>query len=293
MESTEKLNNHPLVAVVGQTATGKSALAMILAQKFGGEIIAADSRTVYRGMDIGTAKPTPEEQKIVKHHLIDVVDSSTYFSVADFKRLANAAIADVTSRGKLPILVGGTGLYADAVLYNFQFRAPANPAKRRELEALDVAELQARLLAEGIPLPANAQNPRHLIRALETGGASATREPLRPNTLLIGLQVDQEALRERINKRVDAMVEAGLVDEVRRLAGRYGWDVPALQAPAYKAFRPYIEGSTTLEDAKQQFVQYDWQYARRQKTWFKRNKDIVWICKSEDAIDLVTTFLNK
>ena len=283
----------PLVVIVGQTASGKSDLAIKLALHFNGEIIAADSRTVYRGLNIGTAKPTANEQKLVKHHLIDVVDPTTTFSAANFKRLANAAIADVANRGKLPILVGGTGLYVDAVIYDFQFRGPADPDIRHELERLDVAQLQARLRGRGIPLPSNSQNPRHLIRALETGGEPGTRKALRPNTLVLGLMPDPEVLRKRIAKRVDGMVEHGLVDEVRTMAGRYGWDAPGLQAPAYKAFRPYVEGNDSFEDAKNRFIQYDWQYARRQKTWFKRNGDIVWISKTEEAVDLVTTLLNK
>jgi tRNA dimethylallyltransferase len=286
-------NEPDLVVIVGQTASGKSALAMELARRFDGEIIAADSRTVYRGMDIGTAKPTDEDRAAVPHHLIDIINPDESFNVSDFQRLAKIAIADIAKRGRLPILVGGTGLYVDAVIYNFAFRSPADPKFRKELEGLGVKDLQARLIDQGIPLPANAQNPRHLIRSLETGGQIAARGPLRSNTLVIGLQVEPELLREKIIWRVDAMVQAGLVEEVRQLAAHYGWGVPALQAPAYKAFRLYADGTDTLEAAKQQFVQYDWQYARRQKTWFKRNKDIMWISNSEEAVDLVTTFLNK
>lgn len=284
----------PLVVIVGQTASGKSGLAIKLARQFNGEIIAADSRTVYRGLNIGTAKPTAGEQKGVRHHLIDVVDPATSFSAANFKQLADAAIADVTARGKLPILVGGTGLYVDAVVYDFQFRAPADPSVRRELGQLDVSALQARLRDRGIPLPANSQNPRHLIRALETGGETATRKPLRPNTLILGLMLDPGVLRDRIVQRVDDMVKRGLIDEVRVMAERYGWGAPGLQAPAYKAFRPYVAGENmSLEDAKKRFAQYDWQYARRQRTWFRRNKDIVWISKTEEAVDILTTMLNK
>ena len=288
-----EIGRSPLVVIVGQTASGKSALAMDLARRFDGEIVAADSRTVYSGLDIGTAKPTPLEQKSVKHHLIDVVDPTTNFSVADFKRLASAAIADIASRGRLPILVGGTGLYVDAVIYDFQFRAPANPTLRLSLEGLTVNELQARLVDQGIALPTNSQNPRHLIRALETGGQVGVRGSLRPDTLVIGLQADAERLKDRIARRVDAMVQDGLVGEVQRLAELYGWDAPALQAPAYKAFRAYVDGQVTLDVAKQEFVRLDWQYARRQKTWFKRNKDIAWINLPEEAVERVTTFLNK
>lgn len=282
----------PLIVIVGQTASGKSALAMDLARRFNGEIIAADSRTVYRGMDIGTAKPSIQDRTLVQHHLIDVVNPNQSFSVADFQRLANAAIVDVANRGKLPIMVGGTGLYVDAVIYNFSLRTPANPELRKELDKLSVRELQARLVDQGLPLPVNAQNPRHLIRALETSGEAAARGPLRPRTLVVGLQIDPESLRDKIAQRIDGMVEAGLVEEIKRLVAQYGWDVPALQAPAYKAFRPYLEGRISLDEAKQQFARYDWQYARRQRTWFKRNKDIVWKNRTEEIVDLITSFLN-
>ncbi len=286
--------NQPfLVVILGQTASGKSALALDLARRFNGEIIAADSRTVYRGMDIGTAKPTAEERAEIPHHLIDIVNPNELFTVADFQKQANVAIADITARGKLPILVGGTGLYIDAVIYNFQLRSPADPKQRQELSSLSVEELQQRLAEQGIALPENRKNPRHLIRTLETGGQTGDRTKLRPNTLVIGLQVTPEELRKKITKRVDTMVENGLVDEVRRLAAQYSWDAPALAAPAYKAFRPYIVGECSLQEAKQQFIHNDMQYAKRQKTWFKRNPDIVWISKPEESVELVTTSLNK
>ncbi len=164
-----------LVAIVGQTASGKTALAIELAQRFSGEIIAADSRTLYKGMDIVTAKPSAEERKVVPHHLIDVSTPDKPLTVADFKRLATAAITDITARGKLPLLVGGTGLYVDAILYDFQFNNPVNASYRNSLGAKEIAELQAMVLYQGIPLPENPLNKRHLIRALETNGATATK----------------------------------------------------------------------------------------------------------------------
>lgn len=286
-------NNTPVVAVVGPTASGKTALAIELARRFSGEIIAADSRTVYKGMDIGTAKPTPQELAAVPHHLINVATPDTQFTVADFQRLARAAMADISSRGKLPFLVGGSGLYIDAVLYNFSLRAPADSAQREELQELSLDGLQGLLIERGIPLPENARNPRHLVRALETEGAAPMREPLSSYALIIGLDPGREVLREKITRRVDLMVEAGFIDEVRRLAKQYGWDAPGLQAPGYRAFRQFIEGEGSLEEAKQLFIQNDMQYAKRQKTWFKRNPDIHWISKTAEAVELVTTLLNK
>lgn len=289
----------PLLVVVGETASGKSALAIELAERFGGEIICADSRTVYRGMDIGTAKPTLADRERVPHYCLDLVTPDESFTVADFKREALAAMADISARGKLPILVGGTGLYIDAILYDFTFRPLPDKTIRAELTTLDVQELQNRLMERAIELPNNPQNPRHLVRALETGGAQPGRQPLRPNTLIIGLSVEREVLKERITARVDQMISDGLVDEVRRVSEKYGWDVPALQAPAYKAFRDYfdnIDGSISLDQAKAETVNNDLRLAKRQRTWFKRNKSIQWFDnrgKMNEIVELTTTFLNK
>jgi tRNA dimethylallyltransferase len=286
-------SNPPLIAIVGQTASGKTALAIDLAMRFNGEIIAADSRTVYRGMDIGTAKPTKKERVAVPHHLLDVVDPDQPFTVSDFQKLARRAIDDITSRGKVPFLVGGSGLYIDSVIYNFSFRAPADPKERHRLEMLSVEELQRELVQRGLPLPPNPRNSRHLIRSLETGGEASSATELRPNTLVLGLSIDADVLKQKLEHRVDAMVAQGFIDEVRLLANQYGWGNRALQAPGYRAFHQYIEGKSTLQNAKQQFVRNDYQYARRQKTWFKRSKDIHWISNPEESVELVTTFMNK
>ncbi len=283
----------PLVVIVGPTASGKSALAMRLARQFDGEIIAADSRTVYRGMDIGTAKPTPQDQQIVKHHLIDVVEPNERFTVADFKNCAVAAIADIAARGKTPFLVGGSGLYIDAVLYNFTFRKPANVSERERFEVMSVEALQALLAERAIALPANKSNPRHLIRSLETNGQTPERAALRPNTLILGIGMSKEALELAIRERIDRMIEGGFIQEVETLATQYGQSLSAFDTPGYKEFKLYLDGELSLEEAKQQFVRAHLQYAKRQMTWFKRNKDIVWISKTEGAVDLVTTFLNK
>lgn len=286
-------HNPPLIVILGQTASGKSALALDLARRFNGEIIAADSRTVYKGMDIGTAKPSAQDQELVRHHLVDIVRPDEPFTVADFQRLAQDAIADIARRGKVPFLVGGSGLYIDAVIYEFSFRRPADPVERQRLEALSADELRALVDEQGIAFPASDQNPRHLIRALETAGEVPARSQLRPNTLVIGLHASKDVLSEKIRQRVEAMVQHGFADEVAGLAEQYGWDVPALQAPGYKEFRLYLAGQISLEQAKQTFVRSHVQYAKRQKTWFKRNPDIHWISNPAESVDLVTTLLNK
>lgn len=280
-----------LVAIVGETASGKSALAMRLAEVFDGEIICADSRTIYKGMDIGTAKPTAADRAHIPHHVLDVVTPDQPFSAADFQRLANEAIADIQSRGKLPILVGGTGLYVDAVLYDFSFRESADPLERAEYEKLSVKELQQALVENGIALPNNPQNPRHLIRALETGGQVSERQPLRGMTLILGLKIDKDLLENRIAKRVDDMITTGLIAEVESLAAKYSWDAPGLQTIGYREFRDFLSGIGTLEDAILRLKQSTRHFAKRQRTWFKRNTDIQWVSDFEQAETLVQNLL--
>jgi tRNA dimethylallyltransferase len=285
--------NSPLIAIVGETASGKTALAIELAKRFGGEIIAADSRTVYKGMDTITAKPTPEDREIVPHHLLDVVEPNQRFSAADFKRLANEAIEEIEQRGNVPFLVGGSGLYIDAVLYDFEFRGEANDVLRTELQTLSIEQLQRHIEERHLPMPENRRNLRHLIRVIETDGAVTPKKSLRPNTLVLGIEVEREVLRARIASRVDVMVEQGLVQEIKQIADEYGWDAPALQTPGCIAFRNYFEGNLELDEAIKQFTREHVQLAKRQRTWFRRNKDAQWICKTEEAVDLATTFLNK
>jgi tRNA dimethylallyltransferase len=283
----------PLVVIVGETASGKTALAIEMAQQFNGEIIAADSRTVYKGLDIGTAKPTAEEQQAVPHHLLDVVTPDQVFTAADFQRLTKAAINQISNRGGVPLLVGGSGLYVDAVLYDFEFRGPADEERRKELQGLSVERLQEMISEQDLPMPENSRNARYLIRTLETAGIQGKRKPLRPNTLVLGLTIDREELRQKLAQRVDLMVEQGLVHEVETMAEIHGWAAPGLQAPGYKAFHAYVDGEIPLEEAKALFTQNDMQLAKRQRTWFRRSPDIHWISKKEEGVDLITTFLNK
>lgn len=283
----------PLLVIVGPTASGKSDLAVRLAQKFGGEIVAADSRTIYKGLDIGTAKPNNIQRQLVRHHLIDIVNPNQRFTVADFQGRAQNIINDIVSRGRLPILVGGTGLYVDSVVYNFSFRKVAEPSVRARFNAMTVDELRNLIGERGFALPENDSNRRHLIRVLETDGQVSGRSPLRPSTLILGIDVDKVQLQARIAKRIDRMVADGLVSEVKGLIALYGQDCLALQAPAYRAFLPYISGDISLREAKQLFARFDIQYAKRQKTWFKRNQDINWICSLTQSVDIVTSFLSK
>lgn len=259
-EVSKKLSSKPaLLVIVGPTASGKTALAIELAQKFNGEIICADSRTVYKHLDIGTAKPSPEEQKVVQHHLLDVVEPDEPFTASDFKKLASEAIQDISARSKLPIMVGGSGLYVDAVLFDYQFSEAG--AKR------------------------DKTNPRHVDKS-----AQGSRGEMRSNTIVLGLKVDRETLRSRITTRVDAMVAAGFLKEVAYLLGRYP-DSKALDAPGYKAFRRYLEGQISLDEAKSLFIKNDLALAKRQMTWFRRNNAIQWFDSAQGALTAATNLL--
>jgi tRNA dimethylallyltransferase len=284
----------PLVIILGETASGKSALGMELAKKFSGEIICADSWTVYKGFDIGTAKPTREDRAEVPHHLLDVADPAEGFSAAVFQRLAKRAIADIAARGKLPIMVGGTGLYIDSILYDYSFLPPSDPGLREELNKLTLDELLVRceeleLDTTGIDL----RNKRRIIRLIENDGVRPTKELARSNTLVLGVHRPLDELRERITERIDSMVEQGFVEEVKKLGESYGWDCEPMRAPGYRAFADYVRGAVTLDAAKQRFRQNDLQLAKKQRTWFKRNHSIQWISDRSSVEDILTTFLNK
>jgi tRNA dimethylallyltransferase len=283
----------PLIVVLGQTGSGKSTLALDLAQRFKGEIIAADSRTVYKGMDIGTAKPSVEDRQLVPHHLIDIVAPDEPFTAADFQRQARVAIGDIAARGRVPIMVGGSGLYIDAVLYDFNFQGAQNVTERDRLQKMSVEELQGILIEHAIALPKNEKNPRHLVGAVLHDGVVKEPQVLRSNTLVIGLRVEEEKLAARIRKRTEKMIAQGLEQEVRNLVEVYGWKGQLTESIGYQDFQPHLNGARTLQDVVQQIVTRTMQYAKRQKTWFKRSPDISWISNPEEAVALVTTFLNK
>lgn len=292
MES--KSNQSPLVVVVGETASGKSSLAISLAELFNGEIICADSWTVRREVNIGTAKPTGEERRRVPHHLLDIVAPCEDFSAAMFKRLANQTVTDISSRGKLPVMVGGTGLYIDSVIFDYSF-LPAPPKERREeLNILTIDELLACIEQEGLSLEGvDIRNKRRLIRVLESEGGSPSRKPLRPNTLVVGIKREREEIKQRIAERVDGMLGGGLEQEVKHLVDRLGWECEALKGVGYRQWREYFDGTQNLSDVRERIIKDTTDLAKRQRTWFKRNKSIHWICNFEETVDLVTTFLNK
>jgi tRNA dimethylallyltransferase len=291
--ATKKLS--PLLVVVGETASGKTALAIRLAQEFNGEIICADSWTVRRGVNIGTAKPTAEEQALVPHHLLDVVGPDEDFTAAVFKDLANRAITDITARGKLPIMVGGTGLYVDGVLYDYGFLPAGDRVSRELVSILTIPELLEMISAKGIDLgDVDTRNKRRLVRLLETNGARPTKKPLRDNTLIIGLKTERDQLQQRVTERVDNMLNVGLEDEVRALVERYGWGCEALKGISYAQWRGYFDGVDSREVTRQKIIKATLDLAKRQRVWFKRNKSIHWFTTPVnwmEIVDSITTFL--
>lgn len=281
-----------VIAVVGPTASGKTALAVEIARRYGGEVISCDSMQIYRGMDIGTAKVTPEEMRGVPHHLIDIVSPEEEFSCADYASMAKAAIEDISSRGRLPVFCGGTGLYLDSVLKNTEFSAAGKDDEyRAQLEREYTPDSLHRMLCEFDPESAAAIHPnnvKRVIRALEiyrvTGrkksewdAESRLAEPPY-DSVMLGLNYrSRETLYSRIDRRVDIMMESGLLDEVRRLDGPAFRASTASQGIGYKEMLSYFDGNCTLIEAAELIKQYSRNYAKRQLTWFGKNKEIKWI----------------
>lgn len=277
-----------LLAIVGTTASGKSDLAMIIAKEFNGEIISADSWTVYKRFDIGTSKPGPADQKAVKHWLIDVREAPQGFNAPLFKEMANKAVEDIQKRGKLPILAGGTGLYVDSVLYNYGFLDNSNPEERAALDAMSLDELLEFAQGHRIDLTEiDTRNKRRVIRAIEAKGAKPTKGNLKPNTLIVGLWLRPEELKQKIEQRVDAMLAAGLEPEVKQLADKYGWETEPMKGIGYREWQAYFAGGQSLEQTRQKIISATNNLAKRQRTWFKRNQDIHWF----DSPDKAEAFL--
>jgi tRNA dimethylallyltransferase len=287
----------PLIVIVGETSSGKTSLGIKIAQKIGGEIICADSWTVYKGFDIGTAKPTADERKLVPHHLLDIADPAEGFSAPLFQAHAKRAIEEIASRGKVPMMIGGTGLYIDSVIFEYGFLPAPDPALRAELSAMSLEDIVQRAHNMNLDLSQiDQRNKRRVMRLIENEGAVPAKQELRESTLVLGVGVARDELRDRITARVDSMMAGGLETEVRRLAERYGWGAEPMKGIGYREWREYFEGQQSLDLVRQRIISSTMSLAKRQRTWFTRNKSIHWINNRGDSsayVDLTTTFLNK
>ena len=230
------------IIILGPTGSGKTGVAIKIAKAIGGEVISADSRAIYKDMDIGTAKPTIEEMGGVPHYGLDLVKPGERFTVADWKAYAEDKIATIKARGKVPIIAGGTGLYIDALIYDYHFKGPTG-AKIGDFEQKSCSD----------------------------------RTEIKGDFLIIGIKWPTEALRERLKKRIDIMFSPELYKETEALVKQYGWGSGAMKSNIYEYVWKYLNGELTLEEAKEQSFYEDWHLAKRQMTWFKRNPEIIWL----------------
>ena len=267
----------PLIVIVGPTASGKTSLAIQLAKKYRGEIICADSRTVYHGMNIGTAKPSLEEQQGVSHWGLDLVNPGDSFSVSQFKDYARQKIKEVRSRGNIPFLVGGTGLYIDSVIFDFQFGGKSSKEKRANLQEMTISELQRYCANHDVVLPENSKNKRYLVRAIERADKKPSRleAPLN-NTIVVGITTYKQLLRQRITDRAKKIFKDGVVEETIGLANNTGWCNEAMTGNVYPIIKKLIEKEIDEDQAIREFIVSDVNLVKRQLTWFRRNPFIEW-----------------
>ncbi|MEI7758787.1 MAG: tRNA (adenosine(37)-N6)-dimethylallyltransferase MiaA [bacterium] len=281
----------PIIAIVGPTASGKTSLGIAIAKLIGGEILCCDSRTVYKGMTIGTSAPSQKEQSGIPHHLLEIREPDKQINAAQFKEICLSTIENIKSRGKIPILVGGSGLYIDSIIFNYSYE-PQDTVLRDSLANKTLDELQKIISEKNLELPINEKNPRHLISAIMNKGRDKDRE-LIDDCLVIGVSVDREVLVSSIKARTERMIKQGLETEVRALVDQYGWDIEPMRSIGYMEFKGYIENKINIEELKALINKDTFNYAKRQKTWFKRNKNIHWIEEQGEVVDLITTYLNK
>lgn len=266
-----------MLVIVGPTASGKTALAIELAQRYNGEIICADSRTVYVDMNIGTAKPTPDEQAMAKHWGIDMALPTERYTAAQFKRYATGVIADIRARGKLPIIVGGTGLYVDALLFDYDFPSPPSRDEQQKFERMTAEGLIQYCIDNNVELPEDNKNTRRLLKAIYTQGVADKRKQyVGSDIIVVGIATEKIVLNQRISDRTEHMFDNGVVEEARSLGEKYGWESEAMTSNVYRSIKPYLDGGTTIDEVKQDFIHRDQQLAKRQMTWFRRNPFIAW-----------------
>ncbi|MFJ8261447.1 tRNA (adenosine(37)-N6)-dimethylallyltransferase MiaA [Rummeliibacillus sp. NPDC094406] len=298
-----------VIAIVGPTAVGKTALSIELAKAIDGEIINGDSMQVYKELNIGTAKITPEEMEGIPHHLLDIKEPTDSFSVADYQKLVRAKIDEIRAKGKFPIIIGGTGLYIQAVLFDFRFTEEKIDDTVRQVYYQELAEvgpeaMHAKLAAVDPKTAAeiHPNNTRRVIRALEMAEHSDIQrsdvEQHLGNTPLykhriVGLNMEREQLYSRINQRVDMMMEKGLLEEVKGLYNRGIRDVQSIKAIGYKEIYAYLDGRVSLDEAIDQLKQNSRRYAKRQLTYFRNKMDIDWYDVQLGTIKIIDNILQK
>ena len=283
-----------LVVILGPTASGKSAMALELAQKFNGEIVCADSRTIYKGMDIGTAKPSIQEQQLVRHHLIDIVEPDRPFSAAQFKQAAQDAIANIQSRGKLPFLVGGSGMYIDSVIYDYGFRDEVSDEEKTLIENMSLEQLQ-KLAQQKFPaefLKIDSKNRRRVEQLICKGPTKDNdRKSSIVDSLVLGLDIEKPLLRQNIEQRTKSMLSNSFVQEVEGLRKKYGDSDALVRTTGYAQVIEFLDGYIKKSELSDDIVTATWQLSRKQMTWFRRNKSIEWISSIDQASAMISDYL--
>lgn len=301
----------PIVIVIcGPTASGKTALSIELAKKIEGEIVSADSMQIYKDMNIGSAKVMPEEMEGIRHYLIDFVSPDERYSVANYKQDAKKAIEKIISKGKTPIVVGGTGLYVDSLIYEIEYNdIEIDEEYRRKLETIKEKEGLDILYKKALEIDPKAMekissnDSKRIMRVLEiyhSTGKTKTQQEFESRTKEIpydyrvfAINMDREKLYDRINKRVDIMLEKGLVNEVKNLLKKYNDFPTAMQGLGYKEVKDYLEGNLSYEEMINKIKQESRHYAKRQLTWFRKNENTIWIDGLNDTNDNINTILEE
>lgn len=297
-----------VIVICGPTASGKTGLSIELAKKINGEIISGDSMQIYKEMDIGTAKVTREEMQGIKHYLIDIIEPNQRYSVAEFKKDAEKAIEEIINKGKTPIVVGGTGLYIDSLIYGIEYqniKLDEEYRKKLEKEAeegLDNLYEKAKKIDPEAMKKISPNDKKRIIRVLEIYKATGktktqqeeeSRKELKYDYKVFAINMEREKLYERINKRVDLMLQQGLIEEVEKITKKYNEFPTAMQGLGYKEVVEYLENKTTKEEMIEKIKMETRRYAKRQITWFKKNKQTIWLDGLKSREENVQIILDK
>lgn len=277
------MENINQIIIVGPTASGKTGLAVDLAKKIDGQIISADSRAIYKELDIGTAKPSTSERQGIVHYGFDLIYPSERFSSIKFKEYAADKVNIIKSRGKMPIIVGGSGLYIDSYVFNFQPPA-VDTSGYTKLNNMSIQELQELITLKKLKMPQNPKNKLHLINTLLRGGKAPQRNSNPPEgSLIIGLMPNRKYLRDNISLRAEQMIDNGVIEEARAAFEKYGYYAPGLKGGIYAQLVKHFKEGLDIATVMENFIISDMQLAKRQTTWFKRNQFIKWFSTVNEA----------